>query len=97
MEPIVLNKTGDRLLPYSGTDLAGTTWQTILFASSRDDRHGKDLIGTHECCNGTMRLKKSSKTHNALLCENCGLRIVLPCKIETYANLRQWCFENAGN
>lgn len=91
MNPIVLTKFGETLNPFSGSDKYGTTDITVLFSSCWGVRiYSADTVGFHDVCNGTIQLVKVSKTHNALRCDHCGLRIVIPVEVDNYGKLRVW-------
>jgi hypothetical protein len=91
MEHIILTEFGEALNPYSGSDKHGTTERTALFSSCVGEvLCGKDMVGTHDICNGTIQLRKVSTTHNALCCSYCNLRILIPKEIDDYKKLRHW-------
>ena len=76
-KPIVLTEHGETLVTLPSDDQG-------------DDRHlseWEDIpynIGVHACCGGTITANNVSETHKALSCVACGLRIVIPRKINTY-------------
>lgn len=91
MESIVLTKFGETLKPYSGLDKVGTTEETVLISSRWGVRtYDKDVVGIHSDCDGKIQLRKVSETHNALCCDQCNLRIVIPKEVDTYKKLRAW-------
>lgn len=91
MDSIVLTEFGETLNPYSGTDKHGTTDETVLVSSCWGERtYDKDVVGVHYICYGTIQLKRVSKAHNALCCNHCGLRIVIPVEVDDYGKLRAW-------
>jgi hypothetical protein len=92
MDPIVLTESGETLEPYSGFDELSTTDGTALVSSCWGTRtYSKDVVGIHDVCNGIIRLRKISVTHNALCCNQCGLRIAILIQVDTYRKLRRWC------
>jgi len=50
-------------------------------------------IGIHKICKSTVCSREISETHRAIFCKGCGLRIVIPKEIDTYAKLNAWCQE----
>jgi len=94
MESIVLTIFGEKLNPYSGHDKHGTTDKTVLFPSCVGEMSfGKDVLGIHDICNGTIQLRRVSAAHNAICCSYCNLRILVPKEIDDYGKLRKWCAE----
>ena len=83
MQPIQLTKFGETLINYPGSE-------------SNDQSELYCCIGIHEEC-GWMDIHKISKTHVALTCRNCGLRVVIPKDIKTYGQLREYCNKIISN
>lgn len=82
MEPIKLTKFNEYLREYPGSSSGDT---------DKDDTAKLSCcIGVHETCDGWMDINSISKTHKAIRCRNCSLRVVIPISIETYAQLREW-------
>jgi len=48
-------------------------------------------LGQHEICNGFMDCEQVSKTHRALICRKCKLRVVIPREIKTWEQLKAYC------
>lgn len=74
MNPITLNKEGEQLM--SRDDIPDASTLTTFNA------------GRHAVCDGTMRVLGISRTHNALICPECYLRISFPNTVKTYRDLR---------
>jgi hypothetical protein len=86
MVPIVLTRHGDTMAePKCVIGKRHITEGDKLVA--------KNIVGIHTTCGAVIFLHPSSKTHNAVRCQLCGLRIPVPVQIDTYGELRQWCEE----
>jgi len=46
------------------------------------------MWGQHEECGGLLWVPKISKSHRAIVCQNCNLRVPIPIEIKTYGELR---------
>lgn len=90
MDPIVLTEFGEMLRPHPGVDESGITERTVLICWG-EVKCGEDAVGIHDVCNGAIQLRMVSATHNALCCNLCNLRIVIPREVDNYGKLRQWC------
>ena len=90
MNPIALNEFGETLLEYPNSKSADD--RNILCVI--DGRIVEVCIGIHDLCRGWVDAKPISKTHNALCCRRCNLRIVIPSEVNTFGKLRQWCAAN---
>jgi hypothetical protein len=84
MEPIVLTEFGETM---KGTQVWDKTDDSPIEAYH---------TAIHDVCNGWFSLKGISKTHNALCCDKCGLRIPIPIKIKIYGDLRTWAEKRLG-
>ncbi len=86
--PIVLDEFGATLLksqePY--------VFQTRGYQGYRDDDELRLCVGVHDVCGGWVDRKPVSKTHDAIVCRSCYLRVVIPKldTIRTYGELRQY-------
>lgn len=47
-------------------------------------------LGQHQICNGFIDCEQVSKTHKALICRKCKLRVLIPIKIKTWQDLRNY-------
>ncbi|HEC66688.1 MAG TPA: hypothetical protein ENI23_15535 [bacterium] len=80
MTPIQLTKEGDHLLEYPPS-VEG--WHT---------EESSDLslvLGLHDICMGWVDFNQTTKTHFALVCRRCKLRLVIPLTIKTFGQLRK--------
>jgi hypothetical protein len=76
MKPIILSEFNEALTEYPNTNI--------------DDRNKLSFCaGIHLHCGGIINLKTVSNTHEALVCKECGLRIVVPSGLKTYGDLRR--------
>ncbi|MBD3250853.1 hypothetical protein GF380_00015 [Candidatus Uhrbacteria bacterium] len=82
LEPILLNAFNERLLEYPPNHPMGK--------HTRDHDELGSCIGIHDICRGWVDLKHISRTHHAIVCRSCGLRVVIPVDIQTYGQLRGW-------
>lgn len=82
LAPIVLTQYGERL-GEDPLELRG-----VYTVHLRDDGSLRHSIGVHDTCNAWMDVREVSLTHNALVCRQCGLRVVIPKEVETYRQLR---------
>ncbi len=84
LTPIQLTPEGDLLREYpSGMVAFGSANHT------RDDSNLSSCVGVHEFCNGWMDRKRVTKTHDAIVCRRCCLRVLFPKEAKTYGDLRQ--------
>ncbi len=77
MNKILLTKFDDYLREYPGDEVRS------------DDDAMSMCVGIHETCCGWVDLRMTSKTHDALVCRACKLRVVFPNKITTFGDLRR--------
>lgn len=75
--PIVLTEYGDALSEYPNSDPEKYPQLSTC-------------IGAHDICNGWMDIHEISKTHSAITCRKCGLRVVIPKEIDTYHKLKKY-------
>lgn len=76
MKPIQLTRSATLCEP-EGADLS-------------DRGEIKSIAGVHEGCGGQFILGYFSERWNHLVCFRCGLKIMIPSKVKTYADLRVW-------
>jgi len=79
MNPIILNKEGEELMTQD--EIPEESKLTAFSA------------GRHSVCNGTMRVIGVSRTHKALVCPECCLRILFPQDVGTFRELRAYLLE----
>lgn len=81
LEPIQFTVDGDLLREYppSGDYFVNHT---------RDDQQLDSCAGVHDYCRGWVDRGRATKTHDALICRSCHLRILFPKEIKTYGELR---------
>lgn len=89
LKPIPLTIVGDKLQEYPPTGFG-------LVDHTRDSHRLSSCVGIHACCGGWMDRKRTSPTHDVLVCRNCCLRVVFPRGIETYGDLRRHMEEHLG-
>ncbi|MFA6493247.1 MAG: hypothetical protein WCV58_03870 [Patescibacteria group bacterium] len=56
---------------------------------TRDDDRLGCTAGVHKYCNSWMDRIRATKTHDAIVCRKCHLRVLFPKEVETYGELRQ--------
>ncbi len=78
LAPIVVSEYGEEIGEYPPSDVMGK--------HARD----ADAISTciHRICRSWVDCKSISRTHSALVCRECKMRIVFPREIKTYGDLR---------
>ena len=82
LKPIQLTAEGDLLQEYPPSS-------NYFVDHTRDDRELDSCAGVHSFCNGYMDRIRATKTHDAIICRRCYLRILFPKEIKTYGDLRQ--------
>ncbi len=82
LEPVQLTPEGDLLREYPPSG-------SYSVDHTRDSRELKSCVGVHDYCNGWMDRGRATKTHDALVCRSCHLRVLFPKEIKTYGELRQ--------
>lgn len=85
LQPIQLTAEGDMLREYPPR----REW-TYLVDHARDTRELSSCVGVHDSCNFWMDRVGATKTHDALLCRGCHLRVLFPKGIKTYGDLRKF-------
>lgn len=82
LRPIVLTRFGETLVKYPGS------------SDTEESELESVLAGVHAVCSGWIDKKAVSSNHFALICRNCGLRILVPDFVKTFAQLRGYCKQN---
>lgn len=84
LNPIVLTELGEALVEHYPQGVG------IRVVHKRD----KDMIsGVHAICNFQFEIRQVSKSHKALNCRGCMLRVVIPLSVETFGQLREYLSE----
>lgn len=78
IKPILLTHYGETLRLTGADGVAITNHKTKI----------EGVIGFHDVCNGSMAVHKISSNFRAILCESCGLRVVIPKEYKTIGDLR---------
>ncbi len=87
LTPVQLTPEGDLLREYPPSTLA---FGLEYFVNhTRDDRELSSCVGVHEYCNGWMDRMQATKTHDAIVCRRCHLRVLFSKEVKTYGDLRQ--------
>ncbi|MEK9154758.1 MAG: hypothetical protein AAB596_01670 [Patescibacteria group bacterium] len=82
LKPIQLTSDGDFLREYPPSG-------DYFVDHTRDDRELSSCVGIHDFCNCWIDRTRATKTHDAIVCRGCHLRVLFPKEIETYGELRQ--------
>jgi len=87
LEPIPLTPEGDLLREYP----PGTCGYGLIYfvKHTRDESSLGSCVGVHEYCDNWMDRRRATKTHDALVCRGCHLRVLFPKEVKTYGDLRQ--------
>lgn len=83
LDPILLTAEGDMLEEYPPHGNEG-----FLVDHTRDEDKVNSTAGVHAHCNGWVDRHETTKTHNALVCRKCHLRVSFPKSVTTYGGLR---------
>lgn len=87
LEPIQLTPEGDLLREYPPSpNVFGPAY---FVQHSRDTNKLGSTVGVHEFCDGWMDRVRATKTHDAVVCRQCHLRVLFPREAKTYGDLRQ--------
>lgn len=89
LEPIQLTIEGDFLCEYPSRSLGGTTGFRYFVQHTRDEKNLVLCVGVHEFCNGWMDRRRATRTHDAIVCRGCHLRVLFQKEVKTYGDLRQ--------
>lgn len=85
--PMILNSDGEVMV-------ATATGPSDPYYTRQNDNNDLGYtLGVHEGCDGWIDLKNGTEV-NALYCLKCGLRIVIPKSLKTYADLRAFLAKN---
>ncbi len=84
LEPIQLTPEGDMLKEYPPS-----TGSNYFVDHTRDRHELSSCVGLHVYCNGWIDRIRAAKTHDAIVCRNCHLRVLFPKEVKTYGELRQ--------
>ena len=87
LEPIQLTSEGDFLREYPPSTLAFGLEYFVKHA--RDENNLGSCVGVHEFCNSWMDRTRATKTHDAIVCRGCHLRVLFYKEVKTYGDLRQ--------
>jgi hypothetical protein len=91
LEMIQLTPEGDLLREYP-PDV--NTFSGFFVKHTRDTDKLNSCVGVHEFCNGWMDRGRATRTHDAIVCRSCHLRVLFPRGVKTYGDLRtvasQW-------
>lgn len=82
LKPIQLTADGDFLREYPHSN-------GYLVDHTRDDHKFSCCVGVHDYCNSWMDHTRATKTHDAIVCRGCHLRVLFPKEIKTYGELRR--------
>lgn len=82
--PIQLTSDGDILTEYPPS-----IYSSYLIDHTTDDKELGYCVGVHAYCNGWMDRTGATKTHSAIVCRQCHLRVLFPNTVKTYGELRQ--------
>jgi hypothetical protein len=88
LPPIQLTRDGDSLSEYPPNPLQIDPFEYFI-DHTRDDRKLSLCVGVHQHCNGWMDRQSATKTHDALICRRCHIRVLFPKEVVTYGELRQ--------
>lgn len=82
VEPIVLDEFGTKL--FINIDWGLTDESSLPYYQECGN-----TAGCHTC-GGDFVIYGHSETHNAIVCEKCAFRLVIPKEVKTYGQLRDW-------
>lgn len=84
MAPIQLTSDGDILKEYPSP-----IYSSYLVDHTTDEKELGCCVGVHAYCNSWMDRCGATKTHSAIVCRGCHLRVLFPNTVKTYGELRQ--------
>jgi hypothetical protein len=87
LEPIQLTPEGDLLREYPPSTLVFGLEYFVKHI--RDENNLDSCVGVHEFCNCWMDRMRATKTHDAIVCRGCHLRVLFPKEVKSYGDLRQ--------
>lgn len=82
LKPVQLTPEGDLLREYPPSG------GSYLTDHTRDDNRLGSCVGIHMYCDSWMDRHRATKTHDAISCRGCHLRVLFPKEIKTYGELR---------
>jgi len=82
MKPIQLTAESDMLREYPPSG-------DYFVDHTRDGGALSTCVGVHDFCNCWMDRTRATKTHDAVVCRGCHLRVLFPKEIKTYGQLRE--------
>jgi len=85
LQPIQLTPEGDLLREYPLSVHGGR----YFIDHTRDEYELSSCVGIHDNCDSWVDRARATKTHDAIICRGCHLRILFPKEIKTYGELRQ--------
>lgn len=83
VEPIVMDNEGEALVPILK---AGSVAARVF---DNEDLLKEPIVGCHQFCGANMLKRNVSKTHFAIFCARCSLRVTVPKTVATYGDLRE--------
>jgi len=86
---MIVNEYGDEILPYKTRGDCVDTYEP-------EPDQGINFVTVHEVCGGFVDFQKISKTHNALVCRKCNLRVPFPIEAITYRDAAETIFSRIG-
>lgn len=84
LEPVQITVDGGLLREYPPS-----IQMSYLVDHDRDEDELGDCAGVHMYCGSWVDRQRATKTHDALVCRGCHLRVLFPKKVRTYGELRQ--------
>ncbi len=88
LEPVQLTSEGDLLGEYP-PGLLGFGYEYFV-NHTRDDHSLNTCVGVHLHCDSWMDRRRTTATHDAIICKVCRLRVLFPKEIKTYGELRKF-------
>jgi hypothetical protein len=84
LAPIQLTVDGDVLREYPPT-----RGMSYFVEHTRDTKALTGCVGIHDLCDSWVDRKRATKTHDALVCRGCYIRVLFPREVATYGELRR--------
>lgn len=84
LKPIQMTPEGDMLEEYPPSGDS-----SYFVDHTRDDHELTSCVGLHSYCNGWIDRNRATKTHDALSCRKCHMRVLFPKEVKTYGEFRQ--------
>jgi len=89
LTPIQLTLEGDLLGEYPPDKPALSRDYFVNHTRNENCLDLDSCVGVHEFCDHRMDRMRATKTHDAIVCQACNLRILFPKEVKTYGELRQ--------